>query len=69
MWGMGGEENGRRGEWGEGQTWNAAMASTPSAPIEIPPYQIQPLISNVLYGLPTFRRLVQDLSAIHLSRS
>ncbi|KAN0136306.1 hypothetical protein V8E53_005911 [Lactarius tabidus] len=26
------------------------MASFPSSPIEIPPYQIQPLISNVLYG-------------------
>jgi hypothetical protein len=29
---------------------NAAMASTTSAPIEIPPYQVQPLISSVLYG-------------------
>jgi len=26
------------------------MASAPSAPVEIPPYQVQPLISNVLYG-------------------
>ncbi|KAF8269502.1 hypothetical protein EI94DRAFT_1799181 [Lactarius quietus] len=27
------------------------MASAPSAPVEIPPYQVQPLISNVLHGL------------------
>ncbi|KAH9074328.1 hypothetical protein EDB83DRAFT_2312651 [Lactarius deliciosus] len=26
------------------------MASAPSAPVDIPPYQVQPLISNVLYG-------------------
>ncbi|KAH9018541.1 hypothetical protein EDB85DRAFT_2154432 [Lactarius pseudohatsudake] len=26
------------------------MASAPSAPVDIPPYQVQPLISNALYG-------------------
>ncbi|KAH9003555.1 hypothetical protein EDB86DRAFT_2893203 [Lactarius hatsudake] len=26
------------------------MASAPSAPVDIPPYQVQPLISNVIYG-------------------
>ncbi|KAH9057206.1 hypothetical protein EDB87DRAFT_1578953 [Lactarius vividus] len=29
------------------------MASAPSAPVDIPPYQVQPLISNILYGPDT----------------
>src|SRR6266702_2526099 len=55
-----------------GEKYNATLGRPPQGPqphrpsahLDIPPYQVQPLVS-ILGSLPTLCHLVQDLIAIH----